>query len=321
MSDPSDSPAPKPGASKPERARRKRSKRGLFLRGLVTLLPAILTLFVFVTILQFVDRYLTSPINGMIASFLEGNGLGWDVLQTMSIDPYDLEYLSEDHLPVDLRETARIEGLQSPTFQAALANWRVDHESFFRDFDKLAIDRAKLHAAIEVPPWIGPALSVLIVLTLGYFAGGFVGRGLVGSIDRTLNSIPVVKSVYPYTKQFVDFFLSEKKVEFESVVAVEYPSAGIWMIGFVTSNGLKSLNAALGSHFVAVYVPSSPVPMTGYTIFIRNDRIVPLPITVDEAIRLVVSAGVLVPPGESVEKVEASFRELEHAATRGGTPS
>ncbi len=312
MSDP-----PEPTAPRLERPRRKRSKRGLFLRGLVTLLPAILTIFVFVTILQFVDRYLTSPINGMISSLLEGNGLGWNVLQTMSVDPYDIEYLSENALPVDLRETARIEGLQSAAFQAALADWRADHQSFFRNFDKLAIDRAKLHGAIEIPPWIGPALSVLIVLTLGYFAGGFVGRGLISSLDRTLTTIPFVKSVYPYTKQFVDFFLSEKKVEFDSVVAVQYPSEGIWSIGFVTSNGMRSLDEAVGSHHVTVFVPTTPVPMTGYTVFIRADRIVPLQISVDQALRLVVTAGVLLPPGESIEKLEASMREFARTPIEG----
>ncbi len=293
--------------------RRRRSKKGLFFRGIVTLLPAVLTIFVFVTLLQFVDRYLTSPINRAISSFLEGNGLGWNVLRMMQIEPYDVAFLAEEDLTPDLRDLARREGLTSPTFQAALADWRVGREEFFRDPEILAIDPAKLHAAIQIPAWIGPLLSVVLVLILGYFAGGFFGRRLIASFDRTLTNIPLVKSVYPYTKQFVDFFLSEKKLEFESVVAAQYPSQGIWALGFVTSNGLKYLDEALGVHYVTVFIPSSPMPMTGYTVFVRQDQTLPLPITVDEVVRIVVSAGVLIPPAQVVTDIEPSLRALERA--------
>ena len=302
---------PTPAESAPPR--RRRSKKGLFFRGIVTLLPAVITIFVFVTLLQFVDRYLTSPINGAISAFLEGNGLGWNVLRVMQVDPHDVAYLSEENLTPELSDLARRDGLTSATFQAALADWRADRQEFFRDFERLAIDRAKLHAAIRVPAWIGPLLSILLVLVLGYLAGGFVGRRLISSFDRTLTNIPIVRSVYPYTKQFVDFFLSEKKLEFESVVAAQYPSEGIWSLGFVTSNGLKYLDEALGVHYVTVFIPSSPMPMTGWTTFIRHDRLIPLPISVDEVVRIVVSAGVLIPPSQVVTALEPSLRALERA--------
>ena len=293
---------------------RKRRRKGVLVRGMVTLLPAVLTIFVFVTLLQFVDRYLASPINRVISASLEGNGLGWKVLDSMGVDPYDVEFVDEDLLPVDLRESARREGLGSASFQARLSNWREGRADFFRDYEKLAIDRERVHEKVSVPAWIGPALSVLLVLVLGYLAGGFLGRSLIASVDRTLTSLPIVKSVYPYTKQIVDFFLSDKELEFDTVVAAPYPSSGLWAIGFVTGNGLKTINEALGGKYLSVFIPTSPMPMTGYTVFFPAERLIPLSISVDEAIRVVVSAGVVVPPSESIEALQGEIAELGRQA-------
>jgi hypothetical protein len=115
--------------------RRTRSRKSMFFRGMVTLLPAVLTIFVFVTVLQFVDRYLASPINGAISSFLEGNALGWEVLRVMDVDPHDVEFVSENKLPLDLRDAARRDGLDSASFQAKLSNWREGRSRFFRNYD------------------------------------------------------------------------------------------------------------------------------------------------------------------------------------------
>ena len=126
-----------------------------------------------------------------------------------------------------------------------------------------------------------------------------------------MQQIPVVRSVYPYTKQLVEFFLTETEFEFDTVVAAPYPTDGVYSIAFVTSEGMKTINEALGGkRYVSMFVPTSPMPMTGYTVFIDAEKLIPLPISVDEALRVTISAGVLIPPHERVEELESAIEAL-----------
>jgi uncharacterized membrane protein len=279
---------------------------------LVVLLPAILTVFVFVSVLHFVHTYVTSPINGAIYGLLEGNALGWRVLETMEVDPYDREYLDEDRLPPELADELVELGGASPAFQAAVSTWRAGREVFFRDFDRLAIDGARLRKATSarVSPLIGIVLSAALVLILGYFTSGFLGRQAISAFDRALHRLPVVRSVYPYTKQLVDFFLSDNELDFDTVVAAPYPSEGVWSIGFVTGEGLRTLHRELGGRYLSVFIPTSPMPMTGFTVFLEAEKLIPLDISVDEALRVTVSAGVLVPESEQPDELGQRLRAL-----------
>lgn len=297
----------------PKKSRKsKRSRAALFfLRGLVTLLPVVLTVFVIVTVVNFVSTYVTGPINRTIYWSLESNGAGWSVLSWMGVDPYAKEFFHPDSLELELREMRERDGYDDPAFQAALANFREDEETFLRDLPTLAIDSEKLRSKLKgkVPPVVGLGLSLVLVLWLGWIVGGFFGRRIVGNFDKVLNAIPVVRSVYPYAKQLVEFFLSENELEFDTVVAVPYPSKGLWSIGFVTNKALKTAREVTGQDLVAIFVPSSPMPMTGYTIFVDISRLIPLPISVDEALRVTVSGGVLLPPHEYVETLEGEIRQ------------
>jgi len=300
-------------APRPKKGRKsKRSRAALFfLRGLVTLLPVVLTVFVIVTVINFVSVYVTGPINRTIYWSLESNGVGWSVLDWMGVDPYGKQFFEPDALELELRELREREGFESPVFQAALANHRDDSVTFLRDFEALAINEEKLRNALrsKVPPIVGLGLSLVIVLWLGWLVGGFFGRRFVSNLDKLLSVIPVVRSVYPYAKQLVEFFLSENDLEFDTVVAAPYPSEGLWSIGFVTNKALRTAREVTGQDLVAVFVPSSPMPMTGYTIFVDVARLIPLPISVDEALRVTVSGGVLLPPHEYVEAVEGEIRQ------------
>lgn len=291
---------------KPKPARKRSGLGRFFLRGLITVAPVLLTVVVFGLLYQMVNRYFTGPINSAIYWSLEGNSFGWQALSRLGIEPYDKAYLDPTLLPLDLQDVARTapEGFSDPTFLNALRMHRHENETFLRDLEELCIHRARLRSEVQahVHPLVGVIVSLLVVLWLGWMVGGFLGRRMVARLDQTMHLIPIVKSIYPYSKQLVEFFLAEKKLEFDTVVAVPYPSPGIWSLGFVTSNALKTLRAETGKDLVSVFVPSSPMPMTGYTVFIDAARLVPLPMSVDEALRVTMTGGVLVPPQEKPDE-------------------
>jgi uncharacterized membrane protein len=289
-----------------------KSKRNFFLRGLVALLPAMLTIFIFVFIVQFAERYVTGPINSFIYSSLERNAAGWTILDVLEIDPESDTFLDVDSLPPHLRDLRERDGLASDTFRAALVEHRAANGGLLYDLDKLGIHRTKLRAAVKhaVHPVIGIVVALLLLFAVGYLASGFLGRRVVALIDRGLSQIPVVKSVYPYARQFVEFFLSDSELEFDTVVAAPYPGPGVWCIAFVTSPGLRTVHEKLGGRYVSCFVPTSPMPATGYTVFIEASRLIPLPMTVDEALRTTISAGVLIPQQESVDELVQNLSSI-----------
>lgn len=314
-------PAPDEPTKKPRRKRLGRPKKSFFLRGVITILPAVLTLFILVTVVQFAQDYVTTPINSTIYWSLERNALGWQVLESLEIDPLSEEFLDAEALPQNAQDALRREGVASEAFESELRIVRDPELGFFRDLEALAVHPYKLRREVRavVHPLVGVLVSVIVVLTVGYFASGFLGRRMVAGMDRAAKNLPVIRSVYPYTKQLVEFFTAETEFDFDTVVAAPYPTDGVYAIAFVTGPGLRSIHEALGERLVSCFVPTSPMPMTGFTVFIREDRLIPLPISVDEALRVTVSAGVLIPTSETPEELEGALTALGAARERGGS--
>lgn len=311
----------------------KRKRRGFFLRGLGVVLPAVLTVFVFVTVFDFVRGSVATPINRLIYTTLEGNGLGWSVLRGLGVDPYEPRFLLpfEEQPPAigDLFERDLLRHPSSetpveerPALLADLAELRAERVAWVRDQRALGIDPAVLRQATQeaVGVWVGILIAVFGVLSVGYLASGFLGRGAISAMHRLGSRLPVVRSVYPYTKQLVDFFLAESDLDFDTVVAAAYPSSDTWSIGFVTGTGLKSLQDARGAPHLSVYFPTSPLPMTGFTVFMDAKGLVPLDLSVEEALRVVVTAGVVVPPSESVEGLQETMARLGVPPRHAPTP-
>ena len=113
---------------------------------------------------------------------------------------------------------------------------------------------------------------------------------------------PVMRRVYPYVKQVTDFILppEEQTQRFSRVVAVEYPRKGIWSLGFVTGEGLRSVASQVRQEFLTVMVPTSPTPVTGWVIAVPKADTIALDMTVEEALRFIVSAGVISPGSEQI---------------------
>lgn len=154
--------------------------------------------------------------------------------------------------------------------------------------------------------WVGFALAFVAIYIFGRFVGSFIGRAAWRTVESGFRKLPLVKQVYPSIKQVTDFLLSEREFEVSRVVAVEYPSKGIWSLGLVTSSGLRGVADRVGEEMLAIFIPSSPTPFTGYTITVKRESVVDLPISIDEALRFTISGGVILPGGQ-----ELSERELE----------
>jgi len=157
------------------------------------------------------------------------------------------------------------------------------------------------------------ALSLTIIAL--YFVGRMVTARLGGwfyhKFELVLTRLPVVRNVYSTVKQVTDFVLSEREVEFKRVVAIEYPRSGSWTLGFVTGEGILDCAAEVGEAMVTVLVPTSPMPMGGFTVMVPRSQVIDLSMTVDQAVQFIVSCGVLTPSAQRVtpEALEQQLRK------------
>ncbi|MBI4229512.1 MAG: DUF502 domain-containing protein [Planctomycetes bacterium] len=155
-----------------------------------------------------------------------------------------------------------------------------------------------------IPEWVpdamvgnllGLLLVILLALVVGRFVASYLGRTLWGWVESQINRVPLVKQLYGFFKQLIEFFTSDNKVKGRSVIAFPWPREGIYSIGLVTNDGLDDLRRRVPEEYICVFLPSSPTPFTGYTMFVRRSDTIPLNMTVDEAVQYCVSAGVILP--------------------------
>src|ERR1700687_1428103 len=145
-------------------------------------------------------------------------------------------------------------------------------------------------------PGIGVVLMIVMLTLIGAIAAGYLGKLLLRLSDRLLNRMPVVRSIYGVAKQIVETVVSNKSVAFREVVLIEYPRSGIWTIGFLTGRSIAQIGEAVGHSLVNVFVPTTPNPTSGFLLFLPESEVHRLPMTVEEGIKLVISAGIVLPP-------------------------
>jgi uncharacterized membrane protein len=178
----------------------------------------------------------------------------------------------------------------------------------------------------HMPEWavrlIGVTLAVVAVYIVGVFVGNFIGRAFWRIAEHLVMKIPFIRAIYPAVKQVTEFVLTDRKSQFESssVVAVQPHEKGIWSIGLVTGPGLKPLTDSVGQEMVNVFVPSTPTAFSGYMLVVPRSSVVELPLTVEEAMRLLVSGGVITPkdiPANEGKTVEIPAVPDTNASVRG----
>ena len=144
----------------------------------------------------------------------------------------------------------------------------------------------------------GLGLFVLIVgLTLtGALTAGFMGRFFIKLSEHILNRMPVIRSVYNATKQILETVLAQQSNAFREAVLVEYPRRGMWAIAFITGTTTGEVQNVTQEECINIFIPTTPNPTSGFLLFVPKEDLVSLDMSVEEAIKMVISGGIVTPP-------------------------
>lgn len=145
-------------------------------------------------------------------------------------------------------------------------------------------------------PGAGIVLTLLIILTTGLLAANFIGQRLVSWWEKLLARIPVVNSIYNSVKQVSDTLFSSSGNAFRKALLVQYPREGSWTIAFLTGTPGGDVPNYLNGEYVSVYVPTTPNPTSGFFLMMPKSEVVELDMNVDEALKYIISMGVVAPP-------------------------
>ncbi len=144
-------------------------------------------------------------------------------------------------------------------------------------------------------PGLGVALSIVIVFATGVVFANFLGRRLVLFWEALLARIPLVRTIYTAVKQVTETLFSSSSQSFRQVLLVEYPRRGMWSLGFQTNTELGEVQEKTGEEVLAIFVPTTPNPTSGFVLMVPRKDVVALDMSVDEGLKMIVSMGVVVP--------------------------
>ena len=153
------------------------------------------------------------------------------------------------------------------------------------------------------------------MILIGALTAGFMGRYFVRVSERILARMPVIRSLYSATKQIFETVLAQKSNAFREAVLVEYPRRGIWAVGFITGRTEGEVQNLTKETVINIFLPTTPNPTSGFLLFVPKKDLVPLTMTVEEAIKMVVSGGIVTPPDrrpaaeQKIAKISAATYE------------
>ncbi len=293
----SSSAEPGPGASAAGKRFRRPSPLDPFKiavwRGLATVLPPLLTFVILIWIVTTINVYIFRPLTDGTRDLI--------MLYIADINP-------ASSIPDAKRRDSEVE-LNGKTYTRLPSGKFISKQVVEYLKEKLGEDaipadaqecyRQYIQLRYLKPHIILPFLVATLILTLyllGKFVAARVGRLVWAAIESAFFSFPLVRSIYGSVKQVSDFLLAQRKMEFSRVVAVEYPRKGIWSIGLVTGESFSGIRSAANEPVLAVFIPTSPAPMTGFTVTVPKKDTIDLDVSIDQAIQFIVSCGVVAPP-------------------------
>ncbi len=302
--------------------------RRFFLRGLAALFPTLLTIAILIWAYQLVNTYVGTPItNGLMTlcswvsaqpapGFVDRNHD--PLLYGTPIDEWNE---NGDRLTIEHKfihnNALRDIGLSRDGSRAEAK--RRKHAEDLRNHALWQIAFRKYKLDI-----VGFLIGIILVYFMGFFLASFIGRASWRAAEGVLYRIPLIRAIYPHVKQVTDFLLSERKVEFSGVVAVEYPRRGAWSLALSTGGPLSGVQDVVGEKedLVTLFIPSSPTPVTGYVVQVPRRDTIALSLSIDEALRFTISGGVikpgaLLPDGTTLSTGAAPREEPKGSGSEG----
>ncbi len=262
--------------------------KGYFLHGLAVLLPTILTIWLFIWGYNFIHNNISKHINRGIVRVVAIFANERVNISDRDIEEYLLEVKPElkgnpHELAIHMKRPEIQRRTRIRKYESNLAKTWVDGPGSIAGF----------------------IIAVIGVCLIGALLASIVGKRLWKMAENFIMNTPLLRNVYPYIKQVTDFILTqeEQKKLFSRVVAVEYPRKGIWSVGFVTGTGLENVVSTIKKEFLTVIIPTSPTPFTGFVITIPKKNTIDLDMTIEEALRFIVSGGVITPEKERVKQI------------------
>lgn len=270
--------------------------RKFFGRGLAILLPSILTLWIIWQLVVFVYSNVGEPINRGIRlvviealPLIVGDAAPAAEGEEPPSSPLPAWYTPAESQIRKYLDRQRTEGLPIPEpgsegWDTALAQGKIElRRRLFRQW-------WSSHWYLEAT---GLLVAIVLIYLAGMLLGNLLGRRLYLFLEHLWSQVPGFKQIYPHVKQVVDLILGEKRVAFSKAVLIEYPRKGIWTVGLVTGHSMGVIREHIGKETYSIFISSTPAPFTGFTITVPIEDTIELPISIDQAMRFIITAGVL----------------------------
>jgi uncharacterized membrane protein len=159
-----------------------------------------------------------------------------------------------------------------------------------------------LNSLAQKIPGVGFISTILLILLIGILAKNIIGKRLINFFERLMLSLPVVKSIYNAVKQIIEAFIRQDKDAFQKVVLLEYPRKGLYALAFVTGTTRGEIQAKTRQEMINVFLPTTPNPTSGFLLLVPREDLIPLEMSVEEGIKLIISGGVVTPPYQVEEQ-------------------
>ncbi|MBC7132637.1 MAG: DUF502 domain-containing protein [Roseovarius sp.] len=145
---------------------------------------------------------------------------------------------------------------------------------------------------------LGVIIFLIFTIIVGWVAKGLIGRSLISLAESLVERMPVVRSVYSGVKQIAETIFAQSERSFETACLVQYPREGLWAIGFISTAAKGEISDKLhpGTELLSVFVPTTPNPTSGFLLFVPRSEVVALDMSIEDAAKLVISAGLVYPP-------------------------
>ncbi|MDR7419412.1 MAG: DUF502 domain-containing protein [Armatimonadota bacterium] len=163
---------------------------------------------------------------------------------------------------------------------------------------------------VEIPG-LGLLSGIGLILLAGFMASNMLGRRVVEAFDWLMLKIPFARTIYAATKQFSDTVLLQNRAAFREAVLIEWPRQGLYSVGFVTGETRGEAQAKTTERVVNVFIVTTPNPTTGFLCLVPESQVIPLEMSVEDALKLVVSAGIVTPPYRGPESTTPPRERFE----------